>query len=310
MKKLVVGLIAFIVVLLVLIYGFIPSTLSHVEQANVLSGKGAYTRMFMLPQPYKWLPNLTTQTSPNVYRHKDVLFSTINNTFATPTLQLSIAKNEGSNTLIVYNVADTIWLRWNISLQTGMNPIHRVQQYFKFKNYKNVANDILTSINHFLVDNKNIYGVTIKKTTRLDSTLIAIKNSTHHYPTVKDIYTNIEQLQNYAIANNAKATNPPMLHIQQVDNTWSFMVALPIDKDLPSKNNILSKRMLPGGKFLETENIIGGFSLIDSNSRAVYNYLSDFSYMSPAIPFQSLITDRTKVSDSTKWITKLYYPIY
>jgi len=28
-----------------------------------------------------------------------------------------------------------------------------------------------------------------------------------------------------------------------------------------------------------------------------------------AIPFQMLITDRTKETDSTKWITRLYYPV-
>ena len=38
-------------------------------------------------------------------------------------------------------------------------------------------------------------------------------------------------------------------------------------------------------------------------------YVSDHKYVRIAIPFQSLVTDRMNEPDSSKWITKIYYPI-
>ena len=40
------------------------------------------------------------------------------------------------------------------------------------------------------------------------------------------------------------------------------------------------------------------------------NYRSDYTILSPAIPYQLMITDRIKESDTTKWVTKFYYPIF
>ena len=37
--------------------------------------------------------------------------------------------------------------------------------------------------------------------------------------------------------------------------------------------------------------------------------MDDYHLTSPAISFQSLVTDRQVEKDSLKWITKIYYPI-
>jgi hypothetical protein len=41
----------------------------------------------------------------------------------------------------------------------------------------------------------------------------------------------------------------------------------------------------------------------------VQKYKDDYQRVSPAIPFYSLITDRLKEPDSSKWITKIYFPV-
>jgi hypothetical protein len=40
------------------------------------------------------------------------------------------------------------------------------------------------------------------------------------------------------------------------------------------------------------------------------NYVEDNKKTSPAIPYQSLITNRLTETDTTKWVTKLYYPVF
>ena len=55
--------------------------------------------------------------------------------------------------------------------------------------------------------------------------------------------------------------------------------------------------------------ITGGKNKIDSAMKQMDTYALDHQYNNIAIPFYSLVTDRMKVADSTKWVTKIYYPI-
>ncbi len=66
--------------------------------------------------------------------------------------------------------------------------------------------------------------------------------------------------------------------------------------------------MFPG-KILSTE-IKGGEYAVETGFKELSNYISDNQLTSPAIPFQSLVTNRVMEPDTSKWITKLYYPIY
>jgi hypothetical protein len=67
--------------------------------------------------------------------------------------------------------------------------------------------------------------------------------------------------------------------------------------------------VLKGGNTLEAE-FKGGpeatlkaFELFDT-------YKNDMGYTAPAIPYQLLVTDRAKEADTTKWVTKFYYPVF
>jgi hypothetical protein len=54
----------------------------------------------------------------------------------------------------------------------------------------------------------------------------------------------------------------------------------------------------------------GGPSRVDGCLLAVENYVKDHNMMSPAIPFQSLVTDRMAEKDTAQWITRIYYPVF
>jgi hypothetical protein len=66
--------------------------------------------------------------------------------------------------------------------------------------------------------------------------------------------------------------------------------------------------MLGGGNILITE-IKGGSASIDKAFKEMENYVSDYRRTPPAIPFQSLVTDRMKEPDTSKWITRIFYPV-
>ena len=85
------------------------------------------------------------------------------------------------------------------------------------------------------------------------------------------------------------------------------MVAIPVNKVLPDAGEIQMKRMIPGN-ILVTE-IRGGEATIDAAFDTFDKLITDYRKTSPAIPFQLLITNRQVVRDTSKWITKLYYPV-
>ena len=66
--------------------------------------------------------------------------------------------------------------------------------------------------------------------------------------------------------------------------------------------------MVPG-KILVAE-VKGGAYTADEALRQLTMYMDDNHLVSPAIPFQSLVTERSKEPDTTKWITKIYFPVF
>ncbi|MGB8192124.1 MAG: GyrI-like domain-containing protein, partial [Chitinophagaceae bacterium] len=121
-------------------------------------------------------------------------------------------------------------------------------------------------------------------------------------------YKLVDQLRIYIANEGARETNNPMLHIRPVnDQQFETMVAIPVDKVLQGNKDIFLRRMIPGN-ILVTE-VKGGRYTIDEGLKTLETYLSDYQKTSPAIPFESLVTDRSKESDTSKWVTRLYYPV-
>jgi hypothetical protein len=83
---------------------------------------------------------------------------------------------------------------------------------------------------------------------------------------------------------------------------------MPLNKKLPGTDSISVKQMLKNGNILVTE-VTGGKNTIEYALKQIEKYISDHQRSIVAIPFQSLETDRLTVTDSTKWITKIYYPV-
>ncbi len=156
---------------------------------------------------------------------------------------------------------------------------------------------------------ENVYGLPILKALVSDSLLIFTEASSKGFPTTEFIYSQIDQLRKYIVDQSAKETGFPMLNINTTDSiNYLTKVAIPVNKRLKSSGNISFRWMLGGGNILVTE-IKGGPASIDKAFKEMENYVSDYRRTAPAIPFQSLVTDRTKEPDTSKWITKIFYPV-
>ena len=308
-----IGIVALLLIITGAIFLFIPENIAVSSEIATVSSIGS-VQSVMGNSNYrtKWLPKEGKIVSPTTYKLDGCtyFFGTDNSMNNNITIHY---KNINAASLFTLITAgdDSVIVNWILNKQSGYNPFNRISYYFSLKHIKKTNEKILLAIQAFLSSKKNVYDFNISQHLQTDSTLITLKGFSAKYPTVEDIYKNIEKLKQYAAANAANTTNAPMLNIEY-DGTgkWLYMVALPIDKALNDKGDIIAKRMFAGGKILITEPITGGFAV---NSNALQNlekYKTDYGYMSPAIPFQSLITDRIKEKDTTRWKTKLYYPVY
>ena len=168
---------------------------------------------------------------------------------------------------------------------------------------------MLSNIKQYYTSNASLYNLDIRREIVDDSTMISTFDSTRGYPSTEKIYSLIDKLRAYIGSQQALATDSPMLNIYSRDNkTFFIRVAFPTNKTLPSKGDIAFRKMLYGGNIL-TALVKGAPNKADSAIGTMENYLSDFELESPAIPFYSLVTNRLAERDSTKWITKIYYPV-
>jgi len=95
-----------------------------------------------------------------------------------------------------------------------------------------------------------------------------------------------------------------------VDSThFEAMTAIATDIKLKDNNEFASKMLLRGGNLLEGE-INGGQATIRKAFYEYENYIKDYEKTAPAIPYELIITDRTKERDTAKWITRLCYPVF
>jgi hypothetical protein len=66
--------------------------------------------------------------------------------------------------------------------------------------------------------------------------------------------------------------------------------------------------MVPG-KFIVTD-VVGGSHTIAQTYQQIHHYFQDYRRTSMAIPFEYLVTDRQQVTDTSKWLTRIYAPVY
>lgn len=202
------------------------------------------------------------------------------------------------------------YIKWNNAQPKKPKIADKLLHPFSTNHLENNNTILLDSLKVFFNNPVNIYGFKAIITKVTDPHLISVKSQYENYPTTADIYSDIKILQAFALLNGAKQTNPPMINIHTSESGKGLdaMVAIPVNIALQPKGNILPKFMIQGA--LLTAQITGDEMKVQKALSEFENYLIDYKLSAPAIPYQSLVTDRMLVTDSTKWITNIYQPIF
>jgi hypothetical protein len=215
-----------------------------------------------------------------------------------------------SSLLIAIGVAhDSTLVSWTASLQAATNPLQRVRTWLAARKLKAELLGVLHRLKDFAEDPQKVYGISIKEIKVKHPYLVAIKETHSSYPSTNTVYAQVEILKTYINSAGAQQTGAPMLHVLPRDSgRYEFMVALPVNRLLPDQGPIKQKQMVLGN-ILEAE-VRGGDAAARQGLAALEDYMKDHGYRSPAIPYASLTTDRSKEGDTARWITHLYYPVF
>jgi len=306
MKKLLILLVLLLVFALTAVYLFIPRKIK-IETAAPLNAAlpGVFRTLINDSIWKKWWPGETPFTyNKQTYSIKRRLFNVFD-------IDIYSDKDTiNSQMELVLINENTMTILWNAEQISSNDPFKRFIRHRHAKQTEKNMNAILQSLKTFLQKKENIYGVDIRETLVSDSALISTRRKFDHYPNAQEVDSMIQSLKKYISQNNAIEKNSPMLNVFELGNSrYEAMTAIPVDKALQKTNEFAPKFLLKGGNILEVK-IQGGPYTIEKGLKELENYRADYKFDSPAIPYQLLVTDRAKEPDTTKWITRLYYPVF
>ena len=309
MKKCVLVISGFVIVCFVCSYLYVPNRIVINESLHLNnSAKGLLRELSTDDNWKKWWP-VTKKTIQEMSFNGNT-YTIVDRTITNISIEITNSNLKAKSSLdFIPTSTDSVNLKWEIEIPSSYNPIKRLQIYFTSKNIQKDCSLLLNSIKSYYSNTLNTYGIDIHREFVKDSLLIFTFDSSKGYPSTKKIYFLIEQLRNYASNQNVKMTDSPMLNVYTADSLhYLTKVAIPIEKKLSSNGNILFKQMLGRGNILTAE-VKGDQKKVDSALGIIESYMRDYHLTAPAIPFYSLTSNRITNSDSSTWVTKIYYPI-
>jgi len=313
MKKILLVISIVLVLCVLAVYFFVPKKLFISSGVTFHANReGVYRFLAKDSNWQRWWPGTVKKTSTNslCFTHEGYDFQ-IDETLYNA-IRLKLVKNgdsAGGLLRFIPFTNDSIRVELLSEFDAHSDPFSRIITYLRGKRIEKTFEDVVSSLSKYASDVKNVYGIDIKNEKVQYSNLVSTKQSFSHYPTTEDVYAMITRLRDYINRAGAKELFSPMLNIKRTDSvTYTAQVGLPVDRVLPQKDDITTKWMMMGGNILSGE-VTGGQKEIEEAQRQMELYIGDYQRSIIAIPFQMLITDRTKQPDSTKWVTRIYYPV-
>jgi hypothetical protein len=304
MKKWVFVVAGVLLVTVVLIEVFIPSSLT-VSRIEPLRCRAASVWPFLSDEARwgGWWPDSVSRADFHIQRlsYQAVDIS----------IRRGVQEFDSRLTLFSLGNQDSSVMQWVTQLHCGWDPIDRVRQYFRATRLKEDMDRVLALASLFAEKKENLYGLDIRVGTLRDTLLITTRMEKMGMPTNEDIYAQTGKLWNYISEMHCHPTNSPMVNIATDTGRpgrYKMMVAMPVDCRLEDRGGLFFKRLIPG-KYLIGE-VRGGAGSVDRAFKNMDAYIRDYQLTVMAIPFQMLVTDRRQEPDSARWVTRIYYPIF
>lgn len=313
MKKWLLGFILLLFLFFVGTYFFIPRKIVITRAVNANANQAGVFRFLSEEKNWKrWWPGEITESNDStaMFEAGGYCFTKTGTHFNSFDFSIKKDKQTFNSLLQLFSInISNVKIVWSATINTGLNPFNRIGAYFDVKKLGRSLDSILVSMKSQISNVQDVYGFDIKEEKVKIEFMISTKRTFDHYPNTENIYEMLNQVKKYITNLQAKKEDYPMLHVTMIDSfNYLAQVAIPIDRQLPDSGIFTSKRMLKNGNILVVQ-VSGGSNKIDSAMKQMDLYISDHQYNNVAIPYQSIITDRTQETDTSKWVTKIYFPI-
>ncbi len=309
MKRWMTILFLLFLVMIGAVYFFIPTKQNFTYKINANCTESAASRLIIDNSNWQaWWPG--KQKNDSIYNYKNCDYKV--NKILLDGVETTIFNNEDSIKgflQIAPGENNTTRFQWKNTFILSANPVNRFIQCFQFRKTKDNIESLLVDVKKYFDKDENMYGFKVTEQKVTDSSLISVKQSFTHYPTTQEIYELIASLKEYIKQKSGEEVNYPMLNVYMDDSTnYQAMVAIPTKSDLASEGKFQLKKMVLGNILMAE--VKGGIHSVMNGEKELTNYVNDYQKVSPAIPYQSLVTNRLAETDTSKWITRLYYPVF
>jgi hypothetical protein len=209
--------------------------------------------------------------------------------------------------LISYAI-DSTGAVWACETPSTVNPFLRVRNYLNAREIKKNMTGVMKVFSAFISKPKNVYGMTIYKTTVHDTLMVSARFTSPDYPTTAQLYGYFDTLKHTIVKQKALPLGFPIMNLRKMpDGSFETQTGMPTSRLLKNDGKILALRMPPG--LFMTADITGGTYTVDEAMRQLELFIQEYNRIKIATGFQILITDRRNEPDTTKWITKIKIPI-
>lgn len=316
MKRWLALLIISIVLLAIAIYVIVPPATIISQTVRINCTQGAANRYLTNDLNWiQWWPanashTGNSQNQPNAFIFKEHIYQPEQKMPDAAGVVIKSNKLTINSTMKLLPLnKDSVLIQWEGRIKNSNNPFTRIQRYRQVEIIKKDMKDILEQLKHYLEKDEKVYGLTVQKTIVKDTLLLVTQQVFDSSPSTQNVYSLINKLKVHIREQGAYETGYPMLNTRKKDNTnFETMVAIPVNQEVKEKNGIVMKHMV-AGNILMAE-VQGGVQTAANAFAQMENYVLDHHLESPAIPFYSLITNRQTETDTSKWVTRIYYPIY
>ncbi len=315
MKKLLLVLLSALILFCAGIYLFIPKNISIASTVFVKTTDLGAERFVLDESNWgKWWNHTDSSTSPGTtsapfIRNGDE-YRLVQKFYKSADIRIA-HKGQTLNTkiLIVPLALDSTAIEWKCGLSGGSNPYTRLTNYFEAREIKKNMEQVLGNLGIYLSNVENVYGINIEKNHLKDTLYVTTKTDLTHYPSTEEIYSLIKKIQNYSNKNGVQQSGNPIFNVTEMDNNrYQLMAGIPVNQLLKEAEGFSTKNMVKGS-FMISE-VVGGNHTVEKASQSLQQYFLDYRKTSMAMNFTMLVTDRMLQPDSSKWITKLYRPVY
>ena len=225
------------------------------------------------------------------------------------TLAFKGENREAKSGFTFQNMNDSTKVSWYIIMNMGWNPISK---YFGLFMDKMIGPDFekgLKDLKAICETKPCCMILKCEETTVKPFLFLSIRDTCSGATIGQKMGTYIGEIMAYMGKNGLTQTRPPMAFYHKNDGVvFDMEIAIPVDKAIKPKDKRIKFTEFKRCKAMFTE-YYGVYDKIGDAHKTIMEMIQEKGLKMNAAPWEEYVTDPSTEKDSSKWLTRIYYPI-